>query len=42
MSILEKDSTFIDCAFVIEESNWHGQSTIQLRIKDFEVSDGTE
>jgi len=41
-SLLEKKDITIDCAYVIEENNWHGQTTIQLRIKDFEVSDGTE
>ena len=30
----------INCAYVIEESNWNGQTTIQLRIKDFEVANG--
>ena len=32
----------INCAYVIVENNWQGQTTIQLRIKDFEVPDGTE
>ncbi|KAA3617898.1 MAG: single-stranded-DNA-specific exonuclease RecJ [Calditrichaeota bacterium] len=41
-SVLEQENIKINCAYVIEESNWHGQVTIQLRIKDFEVSDGTE
>ncbi len=30
----------IDCAYVIEESRWNGQTTIQMKIKDFEVSNG--
>jgi len=29
-----------DCAYVIEESRWNGQTTIQMKIKDFEVSNG--
>lgn len=40
--LLEKDDVAINCAYVIEESNWRGQSTIQLRLKDFEVFDGSE
>ena len=30
----------VNCAYVIEESKWNGQTTIQMKIKDFEVSDG--
>lgn len=30
----------INCAYVIEESRWNGQTTIQMKIKDFEVSNG--
>lgn len=36
---LEKNRK-IDCAYVIEESNWSGQTTIQLRIKDFNIVNG--
>jgi single-stranded-DNA-specific exonuclease len=41
-SILSEKNIIINCAYVLEESNWQGQTTIQLRIKDFEVADGTE
>jgi single-stranded-DNA-specific exonuclease len=41
-SIFEEKNMLLYCAYVIEESNWFGQTTVQLRIKDFEVSDGTE
>ena len=27
----------IDCAFVMEENTWNGQTTIQMRIKDFNL-----
>jgi len=33
----EKDKSF-NCVYVIDENKWQGQVTIQLRIKDFEVS----
>ncbi|MCB0283118.1 MAG: single-stranded-DNA-specific exonuclease RecJ [Calditrichaeota bacterium] len=39
LSEIEKTNK-INCAYVIEESNWNGQTTIQLRIKDFEVANG--
>jgi len=41
-SRLSEKNLKIDCAYVVEESNWQGQTTIQLRIKDFEVSNGIE
>jgi len=41
-SILSEKNLKINCAYVVEESNWQGQTTIQLRIKDFEVPDGTQ
>ena len=27
----------INCAYVLEETKWDGQTTIQMRLKDFEV-----
>ena len=41
-SILSEQNISINCAYVLEESNWQGQTTIQLRIKDFEVSNEPE
>lgn len=29
----------IDAAFVMEENTWHGQTTVQMRIKDFNLID---
>ena len=40
--VLSKRDLKINCAYVVEESNWQGQTTIQLRIKDFEVPNETE
>ncbi len=37
IDLLKKDYAQLNCAYVIEESNWNGQTTIQMRIKDFEV-----
>jgi len=41
-SVLSKTDIKINCAYVVEETNWQGQTTIQLRIKDFEVSNEPE
>ncbi len=35
-----KESGRYDCAYVLEESVWNGQTTIQMKIKDIEVIDG--
>lgn len=40
--IFEKQNARFSIAYVVEESNWQGQNTIQLRMKDFEVNDGTD
>ncbi len=40
VKIFNKPKTRINCAYVIEEAKWSGQTTIQMKIKDFEVSDG--
>lgn len=37
IDLLKEDYDQLNCAYVIEESNWSGQTTIQMRIKDFEV-----
>ncbi len=37
---LLKETRRYDCAYVLEESVWNGQTTIQMKIKDFEVVDG--
>jgi len=34
---LNSKKQFIDSAFVIEENTWNGQTTIQMRIKDFNL-----
>jgi single-stranded-DNA-specific exonuclease len=34
---LDKPMKRIDAAFVIEENTWNGQTTIQMRVKDFNV-----
>jgi single-stranded-DNA-specific exonuclease len=41
-SYLDHTDVKINCAYVIEENNWRGQNTIQLRIKDFEVINGKQ
>lgn len=40
--LLEQPDALFSFAYVIEESNWQGQTTIQLRMKDFEVINGTK
>ncbi len=42
IDILSDNNSSFDFAYVIEEINWQGKTTIQLRVKDFEVADGTE
>lgn len=37
IDLLKKDPQRISCAYVLEESYWSGQTTIQMRIKDIEV-----
>lgn len=37
ISDLRKPHRQINCAYVLEESIWNGQTTIQMKIKDFEV-----
>lgn len=37
VSLLQDPDTVLNCAYVIEENKWSGQTTVQLRIKDFEV-----
>jgi hypothetical protein len=37
VSLLQDPDTELNCAYVIEENKWSGQTTVQLRIKDFEV-----
>jgi len=32
-----QDGIDINCAYVLEETKWNGQTTIQMRLKDFEV-----
>ena len=32
-----QDGNDINCAYVLEETKWDGQTTIQMRLKDFEV-----
>lgn len=34
---LKKPHKYMNCAYVIEENYWSGRTTIQMRIKDFEV-----
>lgn len=34
---LQIPGTHFNCAYVVEENKWSGKTTIQLRIKDFEV-----
>ncbi len=34
---LKKGNTPVSCAYVLEENQWNGQTTIQMRIKDLEV-----
>jgi len=34
---LQKEDVRFNCAYMIEENRWSGQTTVQLRIKDFEV-----
>lgn len=36
--LIRKPDSKINCAYVLEETKWNGQNTIQMRIKDFEVS----
>ena len=36
-SFFLQNGSKIDCAYVLEETNWDGQTTIQMRLKDFEV-----
>jgi len=38
---LEEPCALFDIVYVIEESNWQGQNTVQLRMKDFEAINGT-
>ncbi len=35
--ILRESDLRLSCAYVLEENKWNGQTTIQMRIKDFEV-----
>jgi single-stranded-DNA-specific exonuclease len=35
---LKKPYQQLNCAYVLEETKWSGQKTIQMRIKDFEVN----
>jgi single-stranded-DNA-specific exonuclease len=37
---LATNDAFFNFAYVIEENNWQGQTAVQLRIKDFEVTHG--
>jgi single-stranded-DNA-specific exonuclease len=37
MDQLNESQNRIDCAYILEETKWNGQTTIQMRIKDFEV-----
>ncbi len=34
---LKQPDQQVDCAYVLEETKWSGQTTIQMKIKDFEV-----
>lgn len=34
---LNQSKNHVDCAYIFEETKWSGQTTIQMRIKDFEV-----
>ena len=36
-SFFKQDGSNINCAYVLEETKWDGQTTIQMRLKDFEV-----
>lgn len=38
-SFFKEDGSKIDCAYVLEETRWNGQTTIQMRLKDFEVEE---
>ena len=40
VDIMNHPKNLINCAYVIEESKWSGQTTIQMKIKDFEVANG--
>ena len=40
IDIIKEHNLNISCAYVIEETKWNGQTTIQMRIKDFEVKNG--
>jgi len=37
IDVLQQPDPLVDCAYVLEESKWSGQTTIQMKIKDFEV-----
>jgi len=38
-SFFTKGTCKINCAYVLEETKWDGQTTIQMRLKDFEVNE---
>ncbi|RMH64157.1 MAG: single-stranded-DNA-specific exonuclease RecJ [Calditrichaeota bacterium] len=40
LQVLEQKEKSFNFVYVIEESNWQGQDTVQLRIKDFNVFNG--
>ena len=37
VDVLNRPHSYINCAYVIDENTWNGQTTIQMKIKDFEV-----
>jgi single-stranded-DNA-specific exonuclease len=34
---ITKQHRQVNCAYILEESNWNGQTTMQMKIKDIEV-----
>lgn len=39
---LNEQNNLVNIAYSIEENNWQGQVTVQLRIRDFEVTNGNK